>query len=82
MGKGSKRDAINEAIKLFTEPVTATTVAEKAREICGEEIVPTAAGYYLRQNNSVECIEILERTKTIRLYVMKSGYIDFNRNQR
>ena len=79
MGKGRQREAINEAIKLFKEPVTASEVAKKAGEICGDKLAPTVTGYYLRQNHSVRCIEILKGTKTVRLYVMKNEYIDFER---
>ena len=79
MGKGSQREAINEAIKQFKEPVTATVVAIKAGEICGDKLAATVTGYYLRQNNNVRCIEVLEGTKMIRLYVMKNEYIDFER---
>jgi len=79
MGKGYQRRAIDEAIKLFKEPVTATEVAKKAGEICGDRLAPTVTGYYLRQNHSVDCVEILKGTKMIRLYVMKNEYIDFER---
>jgi len=79
MGKGSQREAINEAIKRFKEPVTATEVAIKAGEICGDKLAATVTGWHLRQNNNVRCIEILKGTKMIRLYVMKNEYIDFER---
>ena len=79
MGKGRQREAIDEAIKLFKEPVTASEVAKKASEIYGGKLAPTVTGYYLRQNNNVRCVEILKGTKMIRLYVMKNEYIDFER---
>ena len=79
MGKGRQREAIDEAIKSFKKPVTASEVAKKAGEICGDKLAPTVTGYYLRQNHSVRCIEKLEGTKTVRLYVMKNEYIDFER---
>ena len=75
MGRGVRERAVHKAIKQFTEPVTATEVAELATEIAGQEVTPKSCGYYLRRNRCVECIEKLENRALQRKYIIKDAVL-------